>query len=148
MELTRKQLYALGEVQKMQRTPKQIYALAKAQKMVLWSILINVVLYVLFTFLVNKEINPLLERALRVAFDFLMIVFIIIAPYNMYRLAQGLRSRIPWFWAFLSLIPFVNFLLLSLLSRDATRVLDANGYYVGLMGVNLKNIPIGPPSEE
>ena len=140
----------------MERTPDQLYALAKAQKMILWCLVANLGINAFSAALGPMGNSPVFEGSL--GFLFVMailavlllfvVVILIAAPYYTYRVAKELGSRVPLLWAPLMLIPLINLVVLLVLSSRATKVLRAHGYKVGLMGADLKAIPVALSEEK
>ena len=140
----------------MERTPEQIYSLAKAQKMIMWCLLANFALNGLTmsleplgnTSAFNGPYGLAMTLSMIVVGLALLLVVLFVAPYYVYRLARELGYPLPFLWAPFVLVPLISLLLLIILSSNATKVLRAQGYKVGLMGANLKTIPMRATSEE
>lgn len=72
---------------------------------------------------------------------------------NLWRLAEALRSPVPWVYCLLAIvlgiIPILGLMPLLVLNQSATKVLQANGIRVGFLGANLADFGAaasGPPS--
>ena len=103
-----------------QATKQELIEVAKRQKQNLWMILIT------FVAMFVAMIIP-----------YATIVTGIIQMYFIYKLATAVRSSAAWVYIVLAFIPFVGLLGLLHINGKATKMLQASGIKVGLMGVNM-----------
>ena len=70
---------------------------------------------------------------------FASIVTGIIMVYFIYMLAVAVRSSYAWVYAILAFIPLLSLIGLLHINSKATKVLQANGLRVGLMGTRMED---------
>jgi len=97
-------------------TKTDLMEVAKWQKNIIWMILISLVAMFI---------------------PFATIVTGIIQIYFIYKLAGAVRSSAPWLYIILAFIPLIGLLALLHLNRKATKILQANGVKVSLMGARM-----------
>ena len=102
-------------------TPEEIVEVAYRQKRIIWLILIGFV-------------------ALVIPFSFIVIGFIQL--HFIFKLAQAVRSSAAWAYIILGFIPVVGMIALLHLSSKATKILQANGVKVGLMGAKSSDLEL------
>lgn len=98
---------------------QDILEVAKRQKQILWMILLSLVAMFI---------------------PFATIVTGLIQIYFIFKLAWALRSSAAWVYVILAFIPLVGLIALLHLNARATKLLQANGIKVGLMGANSSDL--------
>jgi len=71
---------------------------------------------------------------------FATIVTGIIQIYFIYKLAGAVRSSTAWIYIILAFIPLIGLLALLHINGKATKILQANGIKVSLMGARMTDI--------
>ena len=102
-----------------------IERVASGQKLIIYAILINIIATIL-----QIAVNPL--------FGLLGLVSLVMSIIGVIKLATGLGSSLiaKIIYVVLMIIPLINLITLLILNSQATKVLRANGYKVGLMGAS------------
>ena len=100
-------------------TPEQIVEVAKRQKQILWMILLSFVAMFI---------------------PFATIVTGIIQVYFIFKLAQAVRSSAAWVYIILAFVPLIGLLALLHINGKATKILQAYGVKVGLMGAKSSDL--------
>ncbi|QEG37763.1 DUF805 domain-containing protein [Bythopirellula goksoeyrii] len=110
---------------------------AKYQRWVLFAVLANVTLYILFIIASVNDEAPALKFADRI----LSIIVFFFSIYAIFKLARELFSTgIAVLCAILILVPLVGLITLLVINQKATTYLQRRGVHVGLMGANPNNI--------
>jgi hypothetical protein len=89
----------------------------------------------------NPEMSPELRQQILMVFGLLAIAIYALTVFTAFRLANeldGMASGI--LYAILGLIPCVQLIVLLILSSKATSLVQGQGFKVGLMGANLREI--------
>ena len=95
-----------------------VMEVAKWQKSIIWMILISIVAAFI---------------------PFATIATAIIQIYFIYKLASAIRSTNAWVYIILAFVPLVGLLALFHINEKATRILRANGVYVGFLGARISD---------
>jgi hypothetical protein len=119
---------------------KDIRGVAVYQKGIVISILINFAIYGLNIVLGRTGIQfPLIVPLALVTFFFINLivggVFVLLMARKVYHPVVGLLMAV------LAGIPILGLPVLLLISSRATKILQSNGYKVGLLGADLSQIP-------
>lgn len=125
-----------------QWSAEDIVDVAKWQRYLLFLILIEIAAPIAFVI----EMEPIFSKQAGVDFaNFLGSIFgICVITFTVYftnNLARSVREKAAPAYAILSLIPFVNILVLLLLNNMATGILRGNGIRVGMMGACPADLP-------
>ena len=100
-------------------TSEEIVDIAKRQKQIIWMMLMSfVAMFIPGATLVTG----------------------LIQVYFIYKLAQAVRSSKAWIYIILVFIPLVGLFALLNINGKATKIMQANGIKVGLMGANSSDI--------
>jgi hypothetical protein len=100
-------------------TKADLIDVAKWQKNIMWMILISLVAMFI---------------------PFATIVTGIIQIYFIYNLARAVRSSAAWIYIILAFIPLIGLLGLLHINGKATKILQAKGVKVGLMGARMADL--------
>lgn len=119
---------------------------ARGQRRIILLLLINISVGITFGLLLLIG-----DRELFSLVPYIGLGLGIIQLSNVWRLADALRSSVPWLYSLLgfalSFVPFLLLLLLLFLNQNATKVLRANGIRVGFLGADLASfgtVSFGP----
>ena len=92
---------------------EEIAEVKKRQKQIIWMVLLSLVaMFIPYATIVTGTIQI----------------------YFIFKLAQAIRSSVAWLYIILAFIPLIGLIALLYINGKATRVLQANGVKVGLMG--------------
>lgn len=100
-------------------TAEEILEVAKRQKQILFMILISLV---------------------AIFIPYATIVTGIIQIYFIFKFAKAVRSSAAWLYIILAFIPLIGLIALLIINSKATKVLQANGIKVGLMGAKKSDL--------
>ncbi|NOZ39169.1 MAG: hypothetical protein GXP24_02945 [Planctomycetes bacterium] len=109
---------------------------AKYQRWVLFALLANVIVNILFFSGVIGEDHPL-----QLPVNLFSIVVFFFSVYAIYRLAKEFLSIVAAIaCALLMIIPFAGLITLLVINQKATKYLQKRGVHVGLLGANPNDI--------
>jgi len=116
-------------------TKQDLVELAKSQKNINWVILISIgVMFVLPVIIISLAGESGIVTTIAFIASFSTLVWIQV--HSVYKLAVAVRSPAA-FYIILMIIPLVNLLGLLRLNDKATKMLQASGIKVGLMGARM-----------
>lgn len=119
--------------------PAAVVEVGKWQKYLIWLILFQVISIVLF-FALGAGAKGIGVDAIGLLLMVARVVLTAFSLYCVYQMAKSLRKGAAIIYTLGMFLPFISLLVLAHLSAEATRILQANGVHVGIMGADQSDL--------